>query len=300
MIISIIGSVHQKCTPEVLQQLLETLIQGSEGHRLRIDTRFFDYLWHLGIKLPQELSSNVRQNPAHTDVLVSLGGDGTFLRAAKLIAGTQATILGVNTGRLGFLAGTRPSEVSSMWSDIINGYYETEVRSMLEVWVEKEGHTTYLEPALNEIAILKRDTASMIGVFTKINGEEVATFEGDGLLIATPTGSTAYSLSVGGPIVHPESPVLILAPVAPHMLNMRPLVVPDHSPIEMQAISRNDTILLSSDGRSTPIDGAAKIFVKRSDKSVRIVRHPIHTFYDTLRQKLMWGQAMRSEDPVLK
>ncbi len=292
MIISVIGSVHQKCTVDVLRRLISTIIEGSAGHRVRIDQKFFDYLTKLDIELPKEFAANVRSNPA-TDLLVSIGGDGTFLRAAKLIAGTSANILGINTGRLGFLAGTCPDELSDIWGDIVAGRYETEVRSLLEVSTEIDGEVQHLAPALNEVAILKRDTASMIGVHTRIDGDPVATFEGDGLLVSTPTGSTAYSLSVGGPILHPETPVLLLAPVAPHMLNMRPLVIPDSVVIEMNVTTRNDAILLSSDGQSTPLPGSAKIRVARSCKDVRIVRHPTHTFYDTLRQKLMWGQVAR-------
>ncbi|MDO4695557.1 NAD(+)/NADH kinase [Porphyromonas sp.] len=271
---------------------MSTIIEGSRGHRLRIDSGFFDYLRRTGIKLPAELSSAVRKEP-QTDLLISLGGDGTFLRSAKLIAGTSATILGINTGRLGFLTGTCPNELKQMWDDIIEGRYETELRSMLEISTEADGVIKRLPPVLNEVAILKRDTASMIGVHTSVDGERVATFEGDGLLIATPTGSTAYSLSVGGPIIHPYCPTLLLAPIAPHTLNMRPIVIPDNVVLEMSVTTRNDAILLSSDGYSTPLPGSAKIKVWRSEKEVRIVRHPIHTFYDTLRNKLMWGQDVR-------
>lgn len=292
MIVSVIGSVHQKCSVEDLRDLMNNIIEGSRGHRLRIDRRFFHYLGQLGIILPSELASNVKDDPK-TDLLISFGGDGTFLRAAKLIAGTTATILGINTGSLGFLTGTCPYELKQMWDDIIEGRYETELRSMLEISTEIEGKTTLYPPALNEVAILKRDTASMIGVHTLVNGERVATFEGDGLLIATPTGSTAYALSVGGPIIHPYCPTLLLAPVAPHTLNMRPIVIPDDVTLEMSVTTRNDAILLSTDGHSTPLPGSAKIKVWRSDKEIRIVRHPINTFYDTLRNKLMWGQDVR-------
>ncbi|WP_052101999.1 NAD(+)/NADH kinase [Porphyromonas cangingivalis] len=292
MIVSVIGSIHQKCSQEDLKDLMNNIIEGSKGHRLRIDKGFFSYLGRMGIKLPYELSSNVKDDPK-TDLLISLGGDGTFLRAAKLIAGTSATILGINTGSLGFLTGTCPNELRQMWEDIIEGRYETEVRSMLAISTEINGEVQHYPPVLNEVAILKRDTASMIGVHTFVDGERVATFEGDGLLIATPTGSTAYSLSVGGPIIHPHCPTLLLAPIAPHTLNMRPIVIPDDVVLEMSVTTRNDAILLSSDGYSTPLPGSAKIKVWRSDKEVRIVRHPIHTFYDTLRNKLMWGQDVR-------
>lgn len=292
MIVSVIGSIHQKCSREDLKDLINNIIEGTRGHRLRIDKGFFNYLKRLDIRLPFELSDNIKENPK-TDLLISLGGDGTFLRAAKLIAGTPATILGINTGSLGFLTGACPNELKQVWEDIIEGRYETELRSMLEISTEVDGSVQQYPPVLNEVAILKRDTASMISVHTLVDGERVATFEGDGLLIATPTGSTAYALSVGGPLIHPNCPTLLLAPIAPHTLNMRPIVIPDNVVLEMSVTTRNDTLLLSSDGYSTPLPGSAKIKVWRSDKEIRIVRHPIHTFYDTLRNKLMWGQDVR-------
>lgn len=291
MIISILGSKHQKSSPALLSSLLDTIFASPSPHRIRVDEAFADYLRSQQIDVPTELIDDVYHFP-HTDLLLSIGGDGTFLRAAKLIAGTEGMILGVNTGRLGFLANMLPDEVRQEWQSILGGEYESEYRDMVKV--RTHGVKSVEISALNEIAILKRDTASMIGVETIVNGSYLATFEGDGVIIATPTGSTAYALSVNGPIIHPQSPTLSICPIAPHMLNMRPIVIPNDVSIEMKVSTRNDTFLLSTDGASLPLHGKTRISISKSTKRLRMLRHPSHSFFYTLRHKLMWGQDARS------
>ena len=291
MVISVIGATHQKCPREVLEKLLGVILSSHPEHQVRIDEHFAKMLRTAGIEVPAECIDDVVRFP-RTDLLLCIGGDGTFLRAAGLVAGTDSVILGVNTGRLGFLANMLPDEVSAEWEHILRGESETEIRDLIVV--KSEGVRSLERSALNEIAVLKRDTASMIGVETYVNGDFLATYEGDGVIVSTPTGSTAYALSVNGPIIYPQCPTLSICPIAPHMLNMRPIVVPNDVVINMRITSRNDTFLLSTDGGSVPLHSRSEITIRRSAKQLRMLKHPTHSFFHTLRHKLLWGQDMRN------
>ncbi len=230
------------------------------------------------------------------DLLISIGGDGTFLRAAKQAAGTDASVLGVNAGRLGFLATTQPDELRESWHEILCGeVLSHEVRHLIHATIYDDCGKICLEgEALNEVGLIRRDMASMISVRAHINDAFVATYEGDGVLVATPTGSTAYALSANGPIIHPECEVLLLCPIAPHMLNMRPLIVPNSVRLDLSVESRSGTFLLALDGKSTALSNKSRISLETSEKSVKVAHiRKRYSYYSTLRNKLMWGQDAR-------
>ena len=227
------------------------------------------------------------------DMAMSVGGDGTFLRTASAIGDRGIPILGINTGRLGFLTGVNYHELDDILPEIVEKKYRIEERTLLEIDTKEDSNPFDNVCALNEVAILKQDTASMLSIHAYINGEYLTSYQADGLVIATPTGSTAYSLSIGGPILVPTSPSFILAAIAPHSLTARPLVVGDDSRILLKVESRSKHYLVSLDGHSQIFDEHTSIEVYKAAYTQKIVKRIDHTFFKTLRDKLMWGTDLR-------
>ena len=226
------------------------------------------------------------------DMVISLGGDGTFLKAASRVGAKGVPILGINTGRLGFLADISPEEMEETLDEIYNNHYKIEERSVLQLHCNNE-RLMQSPYALNEIAVLKRDSSSMISIHTAINGAPLTTYQADGLIIATPTGSTAYSLSVGGPIIVPHSKTIAITPVAPHSLNMRPIVICDDWEITLDVESRSHNFLVAIDGRSESCKENTRLSISRANYSIKVVKRFNHIFFDTLRTKMMWGADVR-------
>ncbi len=226
------------------------------------------------------------------DMVISIGGDGTFLKAANRVGRKSIPILGINTGRLGFLADISPEEIDIIFEEIYKNQYTVEERSVLQLKCENE---TFENPpyALNEIAVLKRDSSSMISIRTAINGSHLTTYQADGLVIATPTGSTAYSLSVGGPIMVPHSKTIAITPVAPHSLNVRPIVIRDDWEISLEVESRSHNFLVAIDGRNESCQEGTRLTISRADYTIKVVKRHNHPFFETLRNKLMWGADIR-------
>ena len=225
------------------------------------------------------------------DMVISMGGDGTFLKAARKVGSKGIPIIGINTGRLGFLADIHPNEIEQTIDEIIQGNYNIEERSVLQL---KCNHPTIDYPyALNEISILKRDDASMITIHTHIDNSYLATYQSDGLIVATPTGSTAYSMSVGGPIIEPNTKTLIITPIAPHSLNVRPFVIRDDITVRLKVESRSHNYLISLDGGSFKCSEETELCIRRAPYTVKVIKRKHHLFYDTLREKLMWGADNR-------
>ena len=223
------------------------------------------------------------------DFALSLGGDGTFLTTASLVGHLDIPILGVNCGHLGYLAEVQAANVEQVLDLLIRNQYTIEQRRMLEVSCMQEGKIA--SPyALNEVGILKSGLSSMITVEVTINGEFLHNYKADGLLIATPTGSTAYNLSVGGPLLDPQVHAIILSPVATHSLNVRPLVVLDDSKIDIRVYSRNGNFLLSVDGRSQVLKQDIHLHIERSQRTIKLVRIDGQTFMQSLKDKLYWGK----------
>jgi NAD+ kinase len=259
-----------------------------------IEKTFYEFLKSHKSSFP-DIYEPFEAIPKQADFALSLGGDGTFLNTAMHIGATKIPILGINMGRLGFLADVADHEIELALDKIVNNEYFIEKRTVLEL---QSMHHDWAPSsfALNEIALLKQDSSSMIAIQVKVNGEELNTYRADGLLIATPTGSTAYSMSVGGPIVVPQANNFILAPVASHSLNIRPLIIPDTWELEIQVKSRTNSFLVALDGRSSVFDHDEKLFIRKADYTIRVVKQAHHTFFNTLKNKLMWGADKRSEN----
>ena len=221
-----------------------------------------------------------------------MGGDGTFLKTASMVGEKQIPIIGVNTGRLGFLADINPPEIDPMVQAIYEGDYAIDTRTVLQV--ETDGQPLAGCPfALNDVAILKRDVAAMITVRTTINGDYVTTYQADGLVISTPTGSTAYSLSVGGPIIVPGTHVFSITAVAPHSLNVRPLVLSEDSEITLTVESRSHNFLVALDGRSEKLSDSTRLTLRKAPYRVKVVKRAGQKYFHTLRDKMMWGADQR-------
>lgn len=231
------------------------------------------------------------------ELFVSLGGDGTLLDTVALVGRSQIPVLGINLGRLGFLSNVRSDTLEAALAAIKNGWYSLQERSLLEV-IDHEELLGTQNFALNEVSIHKRDSASMIAVHVHLGEDYLNTYWADGLIIATPTGSTAYSLSCGGPVIYPTSGALVINPICPHNLNVRPFVVPDHYTIRLKLEARSDRCLMNLDSRSSAVDGQSHITIKRANFHVKMVQLDGSSFLDTLRTKLSWGLDVRSA-PVL-
>ncbi|MCM1163093.1 MAG: NAD(+)/NADH kinase [Muribaculaceae bacterium] len=257
---------------------------------------FFDAMSH-ELGSPLDVDDVFDGSDFDADFAISIGGDGTFLRTAGWVGPKETPIIGFNTGHLGFLAEESLHEAPVIVENLISGAYFTEPRSLLEVRAREDckvKHSLYGPSyALNEVAILRHDSASMITVHTLLDDIEIASYQGDGLIISTPTGSTAYNLSVGGPIVQPTAPCWVLAPVAPHALTMRPLVVSDSHVIEASVDSRADTYRVNLDGRLVVLPTCVSIKVRRAPFVVNVIHRTGHTFVDTLSSKLLWGISKR-------
>lgn len=227
------------------------------------------------------------------DLAVSIGGDGTFLNTAAIIGDSNIPILGINTGRLGFLADAADDEIEAIFNEILRNNYRLRERSVLKISTSDGRAGTY-PFALNEVAVLKQDLSSMINIHATVDGEYLNAYMADGLIVATPTGSTAYAMSVGGPLLMPQVHDLLIAPVASHSLNVRPLVIPDSCNIELEIESRSKSYLISLDGRSQLMNQHTKIYIAKADFTIKTVELAHHSFFNTLKNKLMWGIDKRN------
>lgn len=288
MKIAVFGNNHQK--EDQIKNIIETLQKNEVD--VYLENSFREYLCS-SYSLFCDTTKIIDEQDFDTDLVISIGGDGTFLRSAAKIGDKGIPIWGVNTGRLGFLADTYSDDFGDALLEILNRNYKIEERTRLYVEIDHnldgESYT-----ALNDVAILKQDSASMITVNVTINGEFLTAYEADGLLVSTPTGSTAYAMSAGGPILSPTLSNFTLTPIAPHTLTSRPLVIDDCSELFIEVESRNANYLLSLDGRSTILPTKATFKVKKAPCALKVIRRTGQNFYDTLRNKLMWGADPRS------
>lgn len=272
------------------ERKLKFAIFGNEYKKSEVEPYIERVLRYLEAHDAEAMVEPVDFNNA--DYVISMGGDGTFLRAASKVGNREIPIVGVNMGRLGFLADILPSEIEETLDNIFNGNYSIEQHTVIEV--EADGAKIEGSPyALNDVAILKRDSASMISVRTYINNEFLVNYQADGLVISTPTGSTAYNLSNGGPIIVPRSSSLCLTPVAPHSLNIRPIVINDTSVITMDVESRSHSFLVAIDGRSEKMVEGTKITIRKAPFVIKIVKQNNRRYFSSLREKLMWGADNR-------
>lgn len=282
---ALFGNTFQEKKSMAVQKFLA--IAEQHNANIIIQKSFYQFLKdRIQISLPKcEVADN---DDFEADYVVCMGGDGTFLDVAGRVGKKKIPIIGFNTGRLGFLASFLPEDIEEVFEDIAVGKVNVEERAVLMAQSD-EIELGDMPFALNEVAVLKHDISSMIGIHTSINGEYLTTYQADGLIIGTPTGSTAYSLSVGGPIMVPKGNDLLLTPVAPHSLNMRPIVIDDNSEVELKVQSRSGSFLVAIDGRSCSYPDYIHLHIKKADFKVKVVVKKNHSFFATLRQKMMWG-----------
>ena len=290
MKIGIFGNDYQSDKLSQIQRLFAKL--NDLGVEIYVKREFYDFL--TGKMRYQPLVSGVLEGQAFDlDIALSVGGDGTFLRTAEQINDQRIPILGINTGRLGFLADVSGEQIEDTLDDLFHQKYQIEERMLLEFQVQGADAIFQNNHALNEVAILKRDTSSMITIHTFLNDDFLTSYQADGLVIATPTGSTAYSMSVNGPIILPQSDNIVLTPVAPHSLNVRPLVIPGGYRLTLQVESRTQSFIVSLDGRSEVLSAGTRFCVYKADFTTLVVKRYNQNFYQILREKLMWGVDRR-------
>lgn len=231
--------------------------------------------------------------PIQTDMLISLGGDGTMLDTVSFIGDSNIPLIGINLGRLGFLAAISENEAADAIESLVRGSYTIEKRSLLHL----ESSIPIFEDApfaLNEFTLHRKDSSSMIKIHTYLNGEFLNTYWADGLIVATPTGSTGYSLSCGGPVVFPQTSSFVITPVAPHNLSTRPIIVPDDNVISFELEGRTDHFLCTLDSRTETIPTSIQLAVKKENFTISLIRPDEHNFLKTIRQKLYWGIDRRN------
>ena len=289
---AIFGNTYQPKKCEAVQKLFDALT--AFGIVPLIDRPFFDYLkeeMHVGIPEHQLITDD----DFEADFAVSMGGDGTFLTTAMRIGAKQIPILGINTGRLGFLADFSLDDIMQALDDLQKDLLRKERCNVLQVESSEDEMQGY-PFALNEVAVLKHDSSSMISIRVDLDGEYLTTYQADGLVINTPTGSTAYALSVGGSVMLPGSQIIGLVPVAPHGLTVRPLTLPDNLDITLTVESRSHNFLVAIDGRSESLQDTTKLIIRKAPYQVTVLKRPDTTFLHTLRSKLLWGSDARRID----
>lgn len=288
--IAVYGSRRQEAYVTELSWLFSFLEQS--GFRVFIHDRFAEYLEKTGVDMASAIP--VEYIPAGVSLVLSIGGDGTFLRTARWVKDKEIPVLGINTGHLGYLSGCSLKGFNDIMDRICCGDIHVEKRMVLQV--ESPGLSEDKWPyALNEVGVLKDEAASMISVNTSLNGFFLADYRADGLIVATPTGSTAYNLSAGGPLVEPSVRCMILSPIAPHALTLRPLVVGDDSEITLSVGSRSGKFRLSLDDRWFILPATESIKIKKASFCVLSIRRKDTDFGDILREKLLWNASVQND-----
>jgi len=286
---AIFGNEYQARKSTSIEKILDYLVQ--KGAEIYVENAYYEFLTrsqHIDVKA----AGVFEDYNFDVDYVISMGGDGTFLKAASRVGAKGIPIIGVNMGRLGFLADVLPGEVEAALDSLYAGECQIEEHAVIQV--EAEGGVLAGNPfALNDIAVLKRDDASMISIRTQVDGEFLVNYQADGLIVTTSTGSTAYNLSNGGPIIIPQSSSLCLTPVAPHSLNIRPVVINDTAEITLDVESRSHNYLVAIDGRSERMTEGTRLVIRKAAHTIKIVKQRNQRYFSTLREKLMWGADQR-------
>lgn len=294
MKIAVYGQLYNSNTQESIHTLLDLLLLKKT--EVIIQQNFFN-------EIKQKTGSDKTYDQFKTfesldntyDLLISIGGDGTILRATTYVRDLGIPIVGINTGRLGFLSTIQTNEIEKAIEQILIKNYKISERTLLSVETNPESkEISQLNFALNEIAVSRKNTTSMIKVETRLNGEPLTSYWSDGLIVATPTGSTGYSLSCGGPVIAPSAETFVLTPIAPHNLSARPLVVPNTTEIQLKVDGREDFYLLSLDSRIATIHNDTRVTIKKASFKIKMVELISESFIDTLRKKLLWGEDKRN------
>ena len=292
MTIAIFGSPYPEHFSKYIQHLIKKL--ETEHIKLIIEEEFSVFLDN-NIRFNKSFSTfnsyETLKNKAN--FLLSIGGDGTLLKAVTYVRESDIPIMGINTGRLGFISSISADQIDDAITDILKGNYKINERTLLELSSDKKLFKDK-NFALNEVAVSKKDTSSMIRIDTYVDDEFLNTYWADGLVISTPTGSTGYSLSCGGPIIMPGTNNIIITPNAPHNLNVRPIVIDDNSVIKLKVEDRDQLALVSLDSRSRAFDSETELIIKKADFKVKLVQPQNNSLIKTIRHKLMWGLDKRS------
>jgi len=292
MTIAIFGSPYPEHFSKYIQHLIKKL--ETEHINLVIEEEFSIFLEN-NIRFNKSISTfnsyETLKNKA--DFLLSIGGDGTLLKAVTYVRESEIPIMGINTGRLGFISSISADQIDDAITDILKGNYKINERTLLELSSDKN---LFKEKnfALNEVAVSKKDTSSMIRIDAYVDDEFLNTYWADGLVVSTPTGSTGYSLSCGGPIIMPGTNNIIITPNAPHNLNVRPIVIDDNSVVKLKVEDRDQLALVSLDSRSRAFDSETELIIKKANFKVRLVQPQNNSLIKTIRHKLMWGLDKRS------
>lgn len=282
--------------PDFIDELLRLFdLFNEKSVECLVYRPFLEYLQHDCGMHPNIAGQFETGNDLPDDVsfLLSLGGDGTLLKSFMAAKNGSIPLVGINSGRLGFLSDISRDEIEKALDNILEGNIIIDERTVLELEIVNNNESQFLY-GLNEITVTKLDSSAMINIHTYVNGEFLNTYWADGLIIATPTGSTAYSLSVGGPILTPDSENFVISPIAPHNLTVRPIVVPDHHSITLQVEGRGLQFLTSVDSKSEAIYFSVLLKIKKAPFKVKTIRLKDHSFFSTLRNKLMWGVDKRN------
>lgn len=276
--------------------VLKHIVQMLQEHNLQMVfyRDFYERIApHIALGCTPQLFTGKKDLPAHTDMLFSLGGDGTLLDTVGFVGNSNIPLIGVNLGRLGFLAAIPEEEVEAAILSLVRGSYTLEKRTLLHL----DSSIPLFDGApfaLNEFTLHRKDSSSMIKIHTYLNGEFLNTYWADGLIVATPTGSTGYSLSCNGPVVFPQTSSFVITPVAPHNLNTRSIVVPDDNVISFEVEGRTEQFLCTLDSRTETITSNVQLAVKKEQFTISLVRPDEHNFLKTIRQKLYWGIDRRN------
>lgn len=289
-------AIYARSTNDNTSEAIQLLFSKLQEHKA--DIWIFEPFYQF-VKEKISLAPSIKTFTTHKDLagkvdhMLSLGGDGTFLEALTYVRNSGIPILGINTGRLGFLANVAKTEISKAVEALAGGKFSIEKRTLLSITKPEHlfGEVNY---GLNELTLLKKDSSSMITIHTYINGDFLNSYFADGLIVSTPTGSTAYSLSCGGPLVMPGSENFIITPIAPHNLNVRPLVISDNNVITLKVEGRGPNYLVSLDSRSEVIEDGTELTLKKADFCAHLIKLDDQSFFNTMRNKLLWGLDKRN------
>ena len=292
MRIALFGIPCSEQFTKYIQHLVSRL--EAENVSLLIYEEYLSFLEKkVAFKKPPKIFDSYHTLKGSADFLFSIGGDGTLLGSITLVRDSNIPILGINTGRLGFISSVSTDQIESAINDVISNNFEIKNRTLLSLETENNlfGNVNF---ALNEVAIVKKDTSSMIRIDAFLNDEFLNSYWADGLVISTPTGSTGYSLSCGGPIIIPGTNNVIITPIAPHNLNVRPIVLSDEDVIKLQVVDKDQLALVSLDSRFRAFDSSIALIIKKSDFKINLIEPQSHSFISTIRSKLMWGIDKRN------
>lgn len=294
MKIAIYGQYYQNSTEPIIKDIFAFF--EKKNVEMVVEAHFLKILYD-----KKNIQKEYKSFTSHTeldksfDMLISIGGDGTILRAATLVRDSGVPILGINAGRLGFLATVQKENIAEFMQFVIDKKYTISKRTLLSLSCSPDNEAIQdINFAMNEISVSRKDTTSMITIETYLNNEYLNSYWADGLIVSTPTGSTGYSLSCGGPILTPDVKSLVITPIAPHNLNARPLVVPDETEIRLKVSGREEHYLISLDSRIASVKNETILTIKKTPFQINMVEIPKETFLKTLRTKLFWGEDRRN------